>query len=203
MKLMTVFALVLSTHAVAGEEVLQKVDRLLAKDTYAAAFKCGDSAQEKSQSRFGAEVYDYETVTYVKECGAVTVIESRDDGDDEQDVWSQTITAAQYKAGAGNPLRIFDSESGMRIQDSRFDWESATALKINYLGKKRNALVVKGRGEVCFDEGEAFAECAQAEISVTIVQGVPFLARMAQSSVAIPAWDLGARTNLNSFHRKH
>ncbi len=203
MKLMTVFALVLSTHAVAGEEVLLKVDQLLAKDTYAAAFKCGDSSLEKSQSSFGSEVYDYSTVTYVKECGAVTVIESKDDGDEPEDAWSQTISAAQYKAGAGNPLRIFDNDRGMKIQESRFDWESATARKLNYLGKKRNALVVKGRGEVCFEDEETNQECAQAEISVTIVQGVPFLARMAQTSILIPAWDLGAQTNVNSFNRKH
>lgn len=202
MKLMTVFALVLSTHAVAGEEILLKVDKLLAKDSYRAAFECGDSAKENSQSRFGAEVYDYSTVTYVKECGAVAVIESKDDGDDE-DVWNQTISETQYKAGAGNPLRIFDSERGMKIQKSRFDWESATARKLNYLGKKRNALVVKGRGEVCFEDEETNQECTQAEVTVTIVQGVPFLARMAQSSILIPAWDLGAKTNIISFNRKH
>lgn len=203
MKLMTVFALFLSAHAVAGEEILLKVDKLLAKDSYAAAFQCGDSATEKSQTRFGEEVYDYSTASYVKECGAITVIESKDDGDEDEDTWSQTITATQYKAGAGNPLRIFDAASGVKIQESRFDWESATARKINYLGKKRNALIVKGRGEVCFEDGEANPNCAQAEISVTVVQGVPFLARMAQSSILIPAWDLGAQTNINSFHRNH
>jgi len=202
MKLMTVFALVLSTHAVAGEEVLRKVDKLLARDTYQAAFACGDSAKENSQSRFGSEVYDYSSVTYVKECGAVTVVESKDE-EDAQDVWSHTISEAQYKASAGNPLRIFENERGMKIQEDRFDWESATARKLNYLGKKRNALVVKGRGEVCFEDEETNQECAQAEVTVTIVQGVPFLARMAQSSILIPAWDLGATTNISSFNRKH
>ncbi len=202
MKFMTVFALVLSTHAMAGEEVLLKVDRLLAKDSYGAAFMCGDSTEEKSQSRFGTEVYDYSTVTHVKECGAVTVIESND-LDDAEDTWTETISESQYRAGAGNPLRIFDAARGMKVQESRFDWESATARKLNYLGKKRNALVVKGRGEVCFEDEESQETCAQAEVTVTIVQGVPFLARMAQSSIVIPAWDLSGTTSISSFTRNH
>jgi hypothetical protein len=202
MKWMTVFALVLSTQAVAGEEVLLKVDELLAKDSYEAAFKCGDSALEKSRSRFGTEVYDYSTVTSVKECGAATVIESRD-SEDAEDTWTETISESQYKAGAGNPLRIFDAARGMKIQESRFDWESATARKIRYLGKKRNALDVKGRGEVCFEDEENHETCLQAEVTLTIVQGVPFLARMTKSSIVIPAWDLSATNNISSFNRIH
>jgi hypothetical protein len=202
MKWMTVFALVLSAQVVAGEEVLLKVDKLLAKDSYEAAFKCGDSAKEKSQSRFGSEVDDYSTVSYVKECGAVTVIESRD-SEDAEDTWTETISESQYKAGAGNPLRIFDAAKGMKIQESRFVWESAAARKIRYLGKKRNALDVEGRGEVCFEDEENQETCLQAEVTVTIVQGVPFLARMARSSIAIPAWDLSANNNISSFNRIH
>jgi len=130
------------------------------------------------------------------------VIESRD-SEDAEDAWTETISESRYKAGAGNPLRILDTERGMSIQKSRFDWESATARKLNYLGKKRNALVVKGRGEVCFEDEENHETCTQAEVTLTIVQGVPFLARMAKSSIVIPAWDLSATNNISSFARIH
>lgn len=199
MKLMTVFALLISTNVLATEDVLKKVDRLLAKDSYEQAFQCGDTSIEKSQSRFGSEVYDYSTTTQVTECGSKTVIESKD----EDEVWSYTVTKAQYKAVGGNPLRIFANEKNIKIQADRFDWESATALKFNYLGKKRNALAVKGRGEVCLEDEENKTECYEAQVSVTIVQGVPFLARLANVSISVPAWDLSATNHISSFTRKY
>lgn len=189
-------SLVLSTSAFANSEaILKQVDSLLANDTYAAAFACGDKSVQKTS--FGEWEGENPTTNEVTKCGAETEIVSTDG----EDVWSMAFGAADYNAIKGNPLRLLGAMNKTRLTDD-FEWISAEAETVNYLGKNRKALKVTGKGEVCVEDEDGKEDCQMGSVIVRVVQGVPMLARLPILSIFIPQFNAWINQSVTSFIRK-
>ena len=191
----------ITAGASSNEKILKQVDALLASDTYENAFHCQDHAILKDQACWDGQCNEYKNTNEVTSCGVVTTIRQSSEGDDETS--EQTVTKQLYNQFKGNPLRMF---SGEKFNESGVEWTSVKAVKIQYLGAKRNALQVGGTVEVCIEESEIPGEenkseqCVRGPISITIVQGVPFLARVSNTAVNIDG--LSVNQNLVEFSRK-
>lgn len=171
----TVFA---STH----EQVLAQVDALVAADTYEKAFNCNQNSMTEDKACWGGECSQYMIASHISSCGSMTTI-STTDGEESGE---QQINKVLYNQLKGNPLRFFNDSN--KYKDSSLEWTSAQAMKIDYMGAKRNALKVTGTIELCYDEseeeipGEEYPlrgqNCSRGPVQVMIIQGVPFLARV-------------------------
>ncbi len=190
------------TAAQANEKILRQVDAMLAKDTYDNAFHCQDRAVLNDNVCWDGQCQEQKAVNEVTSCGEVTTILQSFEGDEETS--EQVFDRSTYNHFKGNPLRMF-GETKM-FEDGGVEWTSVQSLKVQYLGAKRNALKVNGTIEVCIEEAEIpgqenkSGECTRGPISLTIVQGVPFLARISNTSLDLQGFIVNQ--NLVEFSRK-
>lgn len=187
--------------ASSNEKILKQVDALLAQDNYENAFHCQDQATMRDNNCWDGQCSEFKNYNEVTSCGAVTTIRQSAEGDDE--VTEQVVTKQEYIQSKGNPLRMF---SGEKFTDSGIEWTGVESIKVQYLGAKRNAIKVKGTVEVCMEESEVAGEenkseeCFRGPMSVTIVQGVPFLARISNLTLNLDGFSVNQ--NLVEFSRK-
>lgn len=197
MKTIALLTALISTSAIAdSEQVMRKVDAFLAKDTYAAALKCGDKAVHGMSAEKSEEFQTLE----VTKCGAETEI-TISLGEDS---FTVEFDAVGYNALRGNPLRLYTLGEGVakkRLTDT-FEWLSATPEVVTYLGKKRNALLVKGRGEICIEEDNGAESCEMGAVHARVVQGVPLLARIPMMSFQLPQFEMTLKQEIIKFSRK-
>lgn len=196
MKFIALALALTTTNALANSEaILKKVDAFLANDTYSAAFACGDKAT------LSTSLGDYQGVSQemeVTKCGAVTEIRTTDG----EDVWTLAFNAEAYNAIKGNPLRIAEEEGFSKGRFSEdLEWTSATAFQMDYLGAKRNALKVTGKGEVCLFDEDGNEDCQEGQVVAYVVQGVPMLARMSSLSILVPQFGAWVTQNVSAFSR--
>lgn len=191
----TLVALFTTTQLFAQQDILTKVDRFLAADTYEEAFKCDDEAEFKTAVKGDKEPTFYHQT--VIDCGEVTQIETNFSNEDT--VETLEIDRAFYQLVNGNPLRITLSKKMFKHNlQEEIIWTSAQAIKVNYLGAKRNALKLIGNGVFCDDQDPSF--CTDFSIELKVVQGVPYLARLADINLNTLGLDISTR--LNYFNRK-
>lgn len=200
--MIAVLGVVISTQSLAAGDVMMQVDQFLAQDSYAEAFKCGDEAETESNHSYDPS--DISLTHYlVAECGSLTQI----DIIDVEGVETQYLDKDYYDSVAGNPLRMFQAEKLVQgFMEDEFNWVSATPVHIDYLGAKRKALKVLGEGEACViaEEGEKKVkteECYPFSTQITIVQDVPFLARLATIELDIPDFALKFENKVTNFNR--
>jgi hypothetical protein len=194
-----------STFASSHEKVLKQVDVLLAKDSYEAAFKCGQRATKLDQTCWDNECQVSYIDSEVTTCGAVTTIATAGEGDDGEASEMQ-FNKAIYLQLKGNPLRILEQSSN-KFKDMGLEWTSAKALKVSHLGVSRNALEVTGKIEICIEEGEVDPNegkktevCTFGPVKVVIVQGVPFIAKIPLINMSVDRFSVSQ--NLIEFSRK-
>ena len=196
MKSFALIATLLSTQVFASNElILKKVDQFLAGETYAEAFKCND----KSVLTTTFDQWSSDESNTVTACGDVTEI-TLDDG---EEIEISTISQEEYNEAKGNPLRMFKSDENFFSKhgiSEKLVWKSATPEKVKYLGKVRKALKIDGVAEVCMEDDDG-TECRMGKVSLRVIQGVPFLARVSALLVNVPQWKLALRQRVKSFER--
>jgi hypothetical protein len=178
--MIAILALTLSFNSLATSkvgDVLMQVDALLANDSFEDAFKCGDyseyvSIDEDGRSSLGQS--EVENCSYNQ-----VTIRWNNEEESETDV----ITRSEYLKAKGNPLRIFSTEK-LLGGNNFFNWISATPLQVFHLNQYRRALEVTGFTDLCVQSDQEEV-CYKVELKITIVQGVPALARVLKTEVTL------------------